>query len=388
MIENNFMPSGNVDYPYIIKFILVDINNKTIDCPDKFSYQFSNSNTTFTDYDCNSNHLYINKSFPIMDEYSFIIPMMNKTYSFEINQGERYIIIKIFNCTENIGTGQNATITLPLDVKDKYNNSVPDEEINNKFKIILTDNSHNISLFKIKENGLIKYTSIIKVANTYYWDLFYNEKKINTSKHYTTKVIAYPYFPRTTCSISLKEVLNGSKLDFYDYYSEIDIFPHDNYSNFVQDIILMRYAEILLRRAECLNELGRTSEAMQYVDMVRARAGHIKLSDPGYKGSDVSTQEGMREKIRNEFYCELGGEDSMYFNELRWGTWYDLKFKNFTQYAHDTRVGSNGLMEIWGKIYYSNTPVSALEGNHGAWPIPQKEREMNPDLTQNPGWTD
>ena len=227
------MPSGNVDYPYIIKFILVDINNKTIDCPDKFSYQFSNSNTTFTDYDCNSNHLYINKSFPIMDEYSFIIPMMNKTYSFEINQGERYIIIKIFNCTENIGTGQNATITLPLDVKDKYNNSVPDEEINNKFKIILTDNSHNIPLFKIKENGLIKYTSIIKVANTYYWDLFYNEKKINTSKHYTTKVIAYPYFPRTTCSISLKEVLNRSKLDFYDYYSEIDIFPHDNYSNFV-----------------------------------------------------------------------------------------------------------------------------------------------------------
>ena len=155
-----------------------------------------------------------------------------------------------------------------------------------------------------------------------------------------------------------------------------------------QDIILIRYAEILLRRAECLNELGRTSEAVQYVDMVRSRAGHIKLSDPGYKGTDVSTQAGMREKIRNEFYVELGGEDSMYFNELRWGTWYDLKFKNYTQYAHDTSVGSNGLMEIWGKIYYSNTPVSALAGNKGAWPIPQKEREMNPNLTQNPGWTD
>ena len=32
------MPSGNA---YIIKFKLVDNNNKTIDCPDKFSYQFS-----------------------------------------------------------------------------------------------------------------------------------------------------------------------------------------------------------------------------------------------------------------------------------------------------------------------------------------------------------
>ena len=100
-----------------------------------------------------------------------------------------------------------------------------------------------------------------------------------------------------------------------------------------EDISLVRYAEVLLRRAECLNELGRTNEAMQYVDMVRARAGHIKLSDPGYKGTDVSTQAGMRDKIRNEFYVELGGEDSMYFNELRWGTWHQLKFYNYTQYA-------------------------------------------------------
>jgi len=153
-----------------------------------------------------------------------------------------------------------------------------------------------------------------------------------------------------------------------------------------QDISLVRYAEILLRRAECLNELGRTSEAVQYVDMVRARAGHIKLSDPGYKGTDVSTQAGMREKIRNEFYVELGGEDSMYYNELRWGTWHQLKFYNYTQYAADAnQIGSNGLMEIWGQIYYSNLSM----GTHSAvWPIPQREREMNPNLTQNPGWVD
>jgi len=155
---------------------------------------------------------------------------------------------------------------------------------------------------------------------------------------------------------------------------------------YAEDISLVRYAEILLRRAECLNELGRTSEAVQYVDMVRARAGHIKLSDPGYKGTDVSTQAGMREKIRNEFYVELGGEDSMYYNELRWGTWHQLKFYNYTQYAADaSQIGSNGLMEIWGQIYYSNLSM----GTHSAvWPIPQKEREMNPSLTQNPGWVD
>lgn len=157
---------------------------------------------------------------------------------------------------------------------------------------------------------------------------------------------------------------------------------------YTMDIVLMRYAEVLLRRAECLNELGRTSEAMQYVDMVRARAGHIKLSDPGYKGIDVSNQANMREKIRNEFYVELGGEDSMYFNEIRWGTWYKLKFYNYTQYAADaTENGSNGLMEIWGKTYYSNLDVDPLRTSP-LWPIPTVDRQINPNLTQNPGWND
>ena len=76
----------------------------------------------------------------------------------------------------------------------------------------------------------------------------------------------------------------------------------------------------------------------------------------------------------------------MYFNELRWGTWHQLKFYNYTQYAADAaQIGSNGLMEIWGQIYYSNLSM----GTHSAvWPIPQREREMNPNLTQNPGWVD
>ena len=156
LIEYNIMPSGNADNPYIIKFKLVDINNKTIDCPDKFSYQFSNSNTTFTDYDCKSNQtLYINNSFTIMDEYSFIIPMMNKTYSFSINHGEPTIVIKYINCTEKINTGQKESITLSLDVKDKYNNLVAKEEIINNLNIILQSRDINYTLLslEIEENN-------------------------------------------------------------------------------------------------------------------------------------------------------------------------------------------------------------------------------------------
>ena len=133
---------------------------------------------------------------------------------------------------------------------------------------------------------------------------------------------------------------------------------------------------------------------MKYVDMVRARSGHIKLSDPGYKGTDVSTQEGMRQKIRNEFYVELGGEESMYFLELRWGIWHDKKFRNQTngrgnglngRTYTDAELNTNGLQQCWGSNYGYNITV----GEHcKLWPIPAKEREMNPNLTQNPGYSD
>ena len=196
LIENNTMPSGNADNPYIIKFKLIDINSKTIDCPDKFNYLFSNSNTTFTDYICNSNQtLYINKSFTKMDKYSFIIPMMNKTYSFNISHGDPIISENfIINWTEIVIVGQKPNITLSLDLKDKYNNSVPKEEIIKNLDITLvdkSDNSYNL-ISEIKENELIKYTTEGPITNQIisYWKIFYNEKKIE--KDYETKISYIP----------------------------------------------------------------------------------------------------------------------------------------------------------------------------------------------------
>lgn len=151
-----------------------------------------------------------------------------------------------------------------------------------------------------------------------------------------------------------------------------------------EDIILCRYAEILLRRAECLNELGRTGEAIAIVNEVRKRAGHVLLNDPAHPATTVSGPENMRERIRKEFYVELGGEDSMYYNELRWGTWYDRKFKDHSS-GQVGALNSNGIMQIWGETTYKHLSVGE---QIKVWPIPAKEREMNPSLTQNLGWQD
>ena len=233
LIENNIMPSGNADNPYIIKFKLVDINNKTIDCPDKFNYQFSNSNTTFTDYDCNSNQtIYINNSFTIMGEYSFIIPMMNKTYSFNINHGEPIIEINYINHTEKISISQKASITLSLDVKDKYNNSVPKEEIINDLNISLGYRDINYSFFSLEieenKNGLLKYSTKndIQKEDSYIWRIYYNGKKI--SNDYITTVIALSYFSYFEIKFKDNTINNGSIIDCNDYgINHLYIYPKD-----------------------------------------------------------------------------------------------------------------------------------------------------------------
>ena len=151
------------------------------------------------------------------------------------------------------------------------------------------------------------------------------------------------------------------------------------------DLILCRYAEILLRRAECLCELDRLDEAIALVNKVRERAGHVLLNDAAHPATEVTGQDNLRERIRKEFYWELGGEDSMYFNELRWGTWIDMKFRDRTAGKTNAALNTNGLMQVWGEPTYT---WYCLGDYVQTWPIPAKEREMNSSLTQNPGWID
>jgi hypothetical protein len=141
------------------------------------------------------------------------------------------------------------------------------------------------------------------------------------------------------------------------------------------DIPLIRYAEVLLLKAEALNEWGSTheSEAIRCVNEVRRRAGHVELNNATYPATKVNGQSDLRERIRNEYYWEIGGEDSMYFHELRWGTWKDKKFDN----------NRNGLMQMWGETTYT---WYWLGDQCWSWPIPAKEMEMNSNLEQNEGW--
>lgn len=144
------------------------------------------------------------------------------------------------------------------------------------------------------------------------------------------------------------------------------------------DMPLIRYADVLLNLAEALNEQGKTDEAVTVVNKVRARAGAQLLNSN--TPTTVAGQADMRERIRNERYWELLGEDLLYYDELRWKTWKEKKFATFDN-GGVTEV--NGLRQIWGQPTYRYS----WGGDHyWLYPIPENEIQMNPNMVQNPGW--
>jgi len=120
----------------------------------------------------------------------------------------------------------------------------------------------------------------------------------------------------------------------------------------------IRYADVLLMYAECLNQTGSTAQAYPYVDRVRQRAGLASLSaaKPGL------TQAQFLEQLKHERLLELSGEGHRWNDLARWGdlgpqlTGRDPGFANF------------------------------VKGKHELLPIPQQERDLNPNLAQNPGY--
>jgi hypothetical protein len=120
----------------------------------------------------------------------------------------------------------------------------------------------------------------------------------------------------------------------------------------------IRYAAVLLWEAEALNELGRTVEAQEPLEQVRARARNQSANPDTTLPKVVTTdQEIMRQAIRHEYSVELGFEMHKFFDYVRWGIAED-KLKQFGFIAN--------------------------KNEH--FPIPQQELDLNPFLKQNTGY--
>lgn len=126
----------------------------------------------------------------------------------------------------------------------------------------------------------------------------------------------------------------------------------DSYAN----VILIRYAEVLLNYAEAQNEKsGPDATVFDALDQLRVRAGLPKV-DRGAYGS----QGKLRELIRNERAVELVLEGVRYYDIRRWKTAPDV-MKNI----YDVK---NGLAQerVWNdRLYLMPVPQSQIDLSYG-----------------------
>lgn len=151
-------------------------------------------------------------------------------------------------------------------------------------------------------------------------------------------------------------------------------------ANFVSglNLILIRYADVLLMYAEAKNEVGAMDATVwdKTIRALRARAG---FTDPGALNfNSTAGQEGLRNIIRNERRAELAMEGLRVFDIRRW----KIAEQVLNGWAHGAQYGPPS---IDGGYIRANQRVFDA-GKHYLWPVPRDERALNTNLSQNPGW--
>lgn len=127
------------------------------------------------------------------------------------------------------------------------------------------------------------------------------------------------------------------------------------------NFILYRYADILMIYAESMNEInGPTDDVYDAVNQIRTRAG-MPVVESGL------SKDAMREVIHHERHVEFPWEGTRYFDLIRWGKAVDVI----------------PTVTLFGESLDDRQFDPA---KHNLWPIPQKEIDLNPNLTQNPGY--
>ena len=143
-----------------------------------------------------------------------------------------------------------------------------------------------------KDETLLYFAKNIAEANAMQPNTPYGEKPIANNdvvnKYYNKKVYTDPALRRT-----------NSKFGYWF------------------NIRLIRYSDVLLMAAEAANELGNSTEALTYLEQVRARARRTS-STPVLPAVTTTNQSDLRKAIRHERRVELGMEFDRFYDLVRW----------------------------------------------------------------------
>lgn len=133
----------------------------------------------------------------------------------------------------------------------------------------------------------------------------------------------------------------------------------------------MRYADNLLMQAEACLALGMEAEAAAYINQVRARVGLPAVGNYSIQvnGTTIAAPT-VEQCLRHERRMELAMEAHRWYDLVRWG---------------NTKAHMEAYQATESEAAQSHMAVF-VAGKHELLPIPSKEIELNPKLTQNNGY--
>ncbi len=189
----------------------------------------------------------------------------------------------------------------------------------------------------------------------------------------------------------------------------IDASWTENGQKVEQDYIIMRYADVLLMYAEALIEQNKNlDEAASYINQVRARAYAVDASQTdAYPAVKAESQEQMRKTVRIERRMEFAMENTRLQDLMRWklagkalnGYNYimlqptellnNVVNKGLWFWGMTPQIDDDGLADfsaLFNAGYCTTGAKRTFPDREYLWPIPTHDMELNPNLTNNPGY--
>lgn len=202
-----------------------------------------------------------------------------------------------------------------------------------------------------------------------------NDKRL--AETYFTKIVnpedgkTYNYYSPVYTPI------NGKGVDqSYENAENIEI-THNSV-----DRIEIRYAEVLLIKAEALVQLGRNGEAAEPFNQLRTRAGIETVAAPTF------------DQIKREWDYEFTYEQFSVLNSYRWKDLISSvqKVKNYKHFADDWKTSLGNTYTADQEAYFTKihnhlvAKYNNVKGRHYRQPIPTGLKGEDLGIAQNPGY--
>jgi hypothetical protein len=131
---------------------------------------------------------------------------------------------------------------------------------------------------------------------------------------------------------------------------------------------LLRYADVLLLKAEALNETGDQNGAVALINQVRTRARNMGTTGVPADYTTGASQSQVRQWIMDERFVELAAEEGHRWLDLR--RWHKAGHIDLSNFNFDSDIGSFAI----------SMP------KHLLFPIPNGETDLNGNVGQNEGY--